>query len=64
MTPPPTVAVAGARNQLGRRRLISSYALVAFDDAISARVIWSGELRAVAEPLPEEAQAERAIINE
>ena len=49
---------------MGRSRLISSYALLAFDAKISAREIRVGEARAVAELLPEEAQATRASIVE
>src|SRR5438105_5505657 len=64
MTPPPTVAVAGGRSQLGRSRLINSYALVAFDVAISARVTRSGAARVVADAPPPDAQAARETAAE
>src|SRR4051812_47062970 len=51
------VPVAVARNQFGRSRLTSSYALVALDALTSAREMTSGLERAEAPPPPDDAQA-------
>ena len=54
--------MAVGRSQPGRSRSISSYALDALDEFISARVIKSGDPRDRAEPAPDEAQATTRTI--